>query len=210
MNPVKSQVKMVVAEELGRRFEEDAGAAHDSMCEHKGGKSAFMHAAKKISELGEHVDKDLKEGRIEEVVGEPLKIVAYVKQYIKRCVGVCDNLATAAEVAIHRTTGKELGLMDAAKLALKMRDEERNKLEEYVKALKEGGEVDGRSIDGHPGPSLKSQRKAEEATEQSEPEVPEQKQDSHEPPQPEQPKAKKPRAKTEPEKKRLRQPKKKR
>jgi hypothetical protein len=40
--------------------------------------------------------------------------------------------------------------------------------------------------------------------------VPEQKQDSHEPPQPEQPKAKKPRAKTEPEKKRLRQPKKKR
>lgn len=220
MNPAKSQLKMLVAEELGRDYEKQAEATHEKMCEHRGGKAAFVHVAGKIGELGAHIDKDLEEGRIEEIVGEPLKVAAYAKQYIKRCIGVCDNLATAAEVAIHRHTGKEIGLMDAAKRALKMRDEESNKLDAYQKALEEGGgnDVDGRAL-GHPGPTLKSQRLAEDRGEPAANEEPpgEPKEEPPEEPEAKQPKPKKSTTKkkpttkkADPAKKRLRQPKKKR
>lgn len=167
MSPEKAKIKAIVAEELGRDIEELANLAHDKVFKHQGGKDAFELGAAKVSGLAAHVDKDLEMGVIAEVEGEPLKIANYVKRYIKRCVGVLDNLATAAEIATHQMTGREQGLRAAAQISLKMVNEEVTKLEALSNASE--SDVDGRGRhrekDGSPAPTLKSQRGADAVAE---------------------------------------------
>ena len=169
MNPAKAQFKADLAESFGREFEKMEDKAEKSIYLQEGARDALSLAAKRIGELGEHIDKEVEEGALEEVMGEPLKILAYVKKWLKRAVGSVDNLATTAEVARIEATGRMKGLEAAKKYTLNVWMEEHKKLEAYVEAMKEGdGEIDGRALDGHPGPSLKSQRLAEDAADKPE------------------------------------------
>ena len=169
MNPAKTHIKTIMAEEFGRHIEEMGDKALTRVHSHKGGKDAFVMAAQRVGQLGEHIDKDLAEGVIDEYVGEPLKVAAYAKRYLKRAVGALDNLATAAEIAVHVAEGRAKGLNDATEYVQGVFKAELEKLEAFKKALAED-ESAGLSLvdsppasgaDGHPGPSLKSQRQEE-------------------------------------------------
>lgn len=173
MNPAKSHVKTIVTEELGRHIEEMCEKASERVHVHSGGKEAFKLGAQRVGELAEHIDKDIQEGVIDEFVGEPLKVASYAKRYLKRAVGALDNLATAAEIAVHVANGRVIGLKDSAEYVGGVWKEEKAKLDAYAEAISEGkDEIDGRSLDGHPGLSLKSQRLDEEAEKPKEPEPP--------------------------------------
>lgn len=166
MNPAKAQIKTIVAEEFGRHIEKMGEKAGEKVLAHKGGKEAFELGAKRVGELAEHIDKDIEEGVINEFVGEPLKVAAYAKRYLKRAMGALDNLATAAQIAIYKTEGQQIGLNDANTYINKQWQEEKAKLEALQKGIEDGSirPDDGpppRGPDGHPGPSLKSQRQAE-------------------------------------------------
>jgi len=168
MNPAKAHVKAIVAEEFGRHIEEMSEKAVERVHVHNGAVEAFRLGAKRAGELGEHIDKDVKEGIIDEFVGEPLKVAAYAKKYLKRAVGALDNLATAAQIAIHVAEGRAIGLKDANKYVNGIWKEEREKLEAFNRALANDETIDLRgdsvppAFDGHPGLSLKAQRQAEE------------------------------------------------
>ena len=169
MNPAKSEIKIALTEVLGRSIETTADSIKDHHMRHVGGKEAFAHAAAKIGELNAVIDKDLEDGVVADVVGEPLQVVKFAKRYVKRAIGICDNLATAAEIAVHESRGREKGMRDAAKLVLKSWHDERTKLESFVAALEtsksNGKDIDARALDGHPGPTLKAQRTTEKAVE---------------------------------------------
>jgi hypothetical protein len=167
MNPAKTHIKTIMAEEFGRHIEKMGEKAGEKVHSHKGGKDAFVLAAQRVAQLAEHIDKDMEEGVIEEYVGEPLKVAAYVKRYLKRAVGLLDNLATAAEIATHTAQGRAIGLKDANEYVNGVWKEEMTKLDAFKAALAEDESVgldEGpppSSSDGHPGPSLKAQRQAE-------------------------------------------------
>jgi len=160
MNPAKTQIKSVVAEEFGRHIEEMGDKARAQVHGHKGGKDAFILAAQRVGQLAAHIDKDLKEGVIDEYVGEPLKVATYAKRYLKRAVGALDNLATAAEIATHVSEGRAKGLDDATGYINGVFKAEMSKLEAFKALVAE----DGRVPDAHPGPSLKAQRQEKPKT----------------------------------------------
>lgn len=168
MNPAKSNMKALLAEEFGRHVEKMGEKVHDQIHAHKGGKEAFVLGAQRVGKLAAHIDKDIEEGVIDEFIGEPLKVAAYAKRYLKRAVGALDNLATAAEIAVYKAEGREIGLKDANDYINGQWKEEMAKLDALKKAIESGEDVrvDGgpapRGLDGHPGPSLKTQRQAEE------------------------------------------------
>ena len=201
MNPSKSQIKAVVYDEVGREFEKREGdALKDSERQH-GARDALKLAAQRVGELGNHIREEMKEGVIEELAGDPLKVEAYAMKWLKRAVGVCDNLATTAEVARVHATGRAKGLADAKEHALKLLRAENSVMEAYRKAMEspDGEDLDGRSLDGHPGLPMKARRRAEDEADEVGKEPSE---------KPEKAKSKA-KAKT-PAKKRLRDPKKKR
>lgn len=167
MNPAKSQVKAGVYEELGREYEEREKATTVESHQQHGARDGLKLAAGRVGELGNHVAEEMKEGVIEGLAGEPLKIEAYVMKWIKRAVGVCDNLATTAEVARINAVGKAKGLEMAKEHAFKLWKQESAQLSAYAKALEEGRLEEG--DDGHPGESLKAQRQAEDAEKPEEP-----------------------------------------
>lgn len=166
MNPLKAEVKILTLESVGREMEEMAEGADRQATLQRGAIDALKHAAKKLGSLIEHVDKEMDDGVIEALKGDPIAIAKYAKQYVRRCIGAIDNLATTAEVVGHMQEGRKRGLDEAAK---KVNDEwkaEKEKLEVFAKAVQEGtlddGSGDVRLPKGHPGPSLKSQRLAED------------------------------------------------
>jgi hypothetical protein len=161
MNPLKAEVKILTAESIGRKMEEMQEESLKQQRLQQGAKEALEFAAKRTSELAAHVDKDLQEGKLDDIIGEPLKVADYAKQYIRRCVGALDNLATQAEVARLGAIGRHKAFGDAAKYVSGVWKEEKEKLESFAEALASGEvriDEDGPSPTGHPGPTLKSQR----------------------------------------------------
>jgi hypothetical protein len=141
--------------------------------------------------------------------GEPIEVAKYAKRWMKRAIGSIDSLATKAEASRIAATGQKKGLEDAARVAHKAWEEERNKLQAYMEALEEDKpREDGRELDGHPGPTLKSKRQAEGQKEPEQEKEPEKVEKQKKAPAKKAKKAKKDTAQTP--KKRLRDPKKKR
>lgn len=201
MNPTKTKFKIDMAEDFGRKFEGMEEEAERSFYRQEGARDALKAAAQPIGQLMANIDDEVKEGALKEIAGEPLKVAEYAKRWLKRALGSIDSLATKAEVARVAAGGQRKGLEDAKKVAFKVWEEERNKLRAYLEAVEEDKpRDDGREADGHPGPTLKSQRSTEENPLAKEP--------KNEPKKA--PKKKATQAKKAPAKKRLRDPKKKR
>lgn len=200
MNPAKTKFKIDMAEEFGRKFEGMEEEAERSFYRQEGARDALKAAAPQISALMAHIDEEAKEGVLAEF-GEPLKVAAYAKKWLQRAIGSIDGMATKAEVARIAAGGTQDGLKRAKEYAHNVWKEEQTKLRAYLEALEEKFPEDeeAKSPDGHPGPTLKSKRKAEEDV-PKEAEVPKEPEAEPEPEKVE---------KTE-KKKRLRQPKKKR
>jgi len=171
MNPTKTRFKIDMAEDFGRKFEGMEEEAERSFHRQEGARDALKSAAQPVASLMELIDQDLKDGGLP-ASGDPVEVAKYAKRWLKRALGALDNLATKAEVARIAAEGRRKGLEDAKQFAFKVWEDERGKLEAYLKAVEEERDGDGESDDvpgGHPGPSLKSQRQAEEKQKESAP-----------------------------------------
>lgn len=176
MNIQKSEVKIALTKEFGKQLDEKKKAAVKEQHAMAGELRALKVAAKKVSDLMTHVDKDLKEGKINEFLGEPMLVAKYAKRQYQHAVGVIDNLATQAEISAHRCAGLEIGFRQSCEFIEKMHNDELRKLESLQKAIDEGkvklveGELvvsDGerKGPGGHPGEPMKAKRLAEDTVE---------------------------------------------
>lgn len=171
MNPLKSEVKILTAESIGRKMEEFVAAARKKQQRQQGAKEGFEHASKQMEGIMDHVDKDVENGVVDELVGEPLRIANYAKRYIQRCVGVTDSLAKTAEVTRLMAGGEEKAFDDANKFVNGIWHEEKKKLENFVKALEEMPSEDSQDFSDKMGKDdfglpWKAKRKQEEEKEE--------------------------------------------
>jgi hypothetical protein len=172
MNPTKARFKIDFSESFGREYEKREEEADHSFYRQEGARDALKKAAKEIEKMLGYIDEEVESGALTSFVGEPLLVAKHTKKWINTAIGSLDGLATKAEVARISYGGKKKGLEEAKEYALKAWKEEKAKLALFNEAMKKlqedaknGIETDLRSPDGHPGPSLKSQRLAEEAME---------------------------------------------
>jgi hypothetical protein len=175
MNIQKSEVKIALTKEFGNQFEERKQAAVKEQHAMAGEIRALKNVARKVADLMSHVDKDLKEGKINEITGEPMLVAKYAKKQYQHAIGVIDNLATQAEISAHRCAGLEIGFRQSYEFIEKMHAEEMQKLESLRRAINEGkvklveGELVVSDSDepndgpgGHPGLPMKARRLQED------------------------------------------------
>lgn len=146
MNPLKSEVKIGTTLEIGANVEDMCEGAEATVHEYKGAEDALKQSTKAVQSLHTHVDKDLEDGKIDEVLNEPLLVAEYVKRYVTRAIGILDNLATRAEYQKFKAQGKAEGLRAAVESIKKVHDAEEAKLRGYLAAVeleqaKESGEA---------------------------------------------------------------------
>ena len=181
MNLEKTRLRMLTAQEMGKELEEKLQAAERMVLKQEGAGDGLKQAAKGIGALMAAVDEEFeKQGKIggftvEELSGEPLRMMKAVKVWLQRSLGCVDNMATTAEMTKISTGGKVKGIQDAIAVIKKTFDEERGKLELVERGLKDGTIVveDGqlvqkniskdnpRTVGMPPEPTLKEQRMAE-------------------------------------------------
>lgn len=146
----KSEFKMQVVHDLGATIEDKLDGVRKEVDRYDGAKQALQQAATCISSLLQHVDRDLDEGRYNEIDG-PLQVAKIAKDYIQKAVGSLDNLATSAEVNGIRARGKVEGLEQAVALAKKTFDDEAKKQSALTEALASGAAtVEQHPVGAHP------------------------------------------------------------
>lgn len=167
MNLDKSRMKIDMAKVLGAKFAEMSDATNADQFRQEGARDALKLTAKRVGDLGLHVDKDLEEGVLSASdLKDPKKVEIFIKRFIKRAVGVIDNLATTAEIARTLAAGRQKGLEAAEKVVQNIAESEVRRLEEIERQLK-SGELTIEEVEsgGHPGLPLKYQREDEEREE---------------------------------------------
>ena len=177
MNIQKSEVKIALTKEFGKKLDEKKQAAVKEQHAMAGEIRALRTVATKVADLMTHVDRDLKEGKINEILGEPMLVAKYAKKQYQHAIGVIDNLATQAEISAHRCAGLEIGFRQSCEFIEKMHAEELNKLESLRMAIDEGkvklvdgelvisGDEDTKGPGGHPGLPMKAKRQQEDEKE---------------------------------------------
>lgn len=167
----KSEFKAAVISELGVKVEDMAEAAKLDVAKHEGAKEALVLAVRKLSELLQHVDKDLDEGLLAEA-GEPLIVAKFIKKYLTRAAAVLESGVVSSENQRLVSQGRHQALQTVVTNMSKVRDQELEKGKQR-QALAEGEETRGRPVGAHPGLSIKEQRQLEEApTEPAPPDPP--------------------------------------
>lgn len=171
MNLDKSRTKIDLTKALGAQFADMSKEAGRDQLRQEGARDALKFAAQRVGELGLHVTKDLEEGVLSPSdLKDPKTVEIFIKKYIKRAVGVLDNLATTAEVARTIASGREKGISSAEQVVRKMCETEIAKLQEVERQLQTGEmTVEELRTGGHPGLPLKYQREDEEAEAVEEP-----------------------------------------
>lgn len=167
MNLDKSRTKIDLTKVLGAQFANMSEEAGKDQLRQEAARDALKLAAQRVGELGLHVTKDLDEGVLSPSdLKDPKTVEIFIKKYIKRAVGVLDNLATSAEVARMIANGREKGVAAAEQVVRTMCEAEIAKLQEIERQLQAGElTVEEVRAGGHPGLPLKYQRQDEEAAE---------------------------------------------
>lgn len=138
-NPQKSQLKMLIAHELGAdiedAYEREMAAAHQL----EGGVEALKQAALKVpSELAKRVDQELGEGESFKDGMSRLEVAELVKKYLARAGVFLAHLATNESTKIAPQRGKAEGMKSAVELIAKAREAESVKLQEALALVEEG------------------------------------------------------------------------
>ena len=155
----KGEIRAATVHELGCKFEDMLEASKQDESRNEGAKGALHLAAKKVSELQAHVDKDLDEGVFANLDG-PLAVAALVKKYITRACSILESGAVTAENHRLMAQGRSTAFHQMIDNMKKLHDLETEKVAQKKAADAEG--VLRRAVGTHPGVSLKEQRKLEE------------------------------------------------
>jgi len=172
MNVNKAIFKVDFSKSLGSKFAGMREAANRDLLRQEGARDALKMAAQRVGDLGTTLRKDLEEGVLSASdLKDAQKVKEFIHRYIKRAVGVIDNLATTAEVARTIASGRQKGLQAAEDHVREIGESEVKKLEELQKQLSSGDIVvedpEGTNF-GHPGLPLKYQREDEAKADQAE------------------------------------------
>jgi len=184
MNPAKAQVKIAIYDELTREYEKREDDARVAAARQEGARDALKAAQRPIGDFGELMKKEMEEGGLEGILGEPLKVLEWAMKWNRRAVGSLENLSNTAEVARIGAEGRVQGLRVAKEHTFKLWKAERERVQAFIK--EQGGadgEADARGLPSegrHPGPSLKAQRGAESAENSEEAKPPEKPKDKPE------------------------------
>lgn len=173
MSEIKAEIKIATVGQIGSKIDDAVEAATKELHSYEGAEQALKQAIKSLEGLNAHVDKDLDEGKLEDM--GPLQVAESIKRYIARCMGLVQNLATTAEVTCWKARGKVEALNTQVKILKGMYDAETAKLEGLRKAKDSGSIVDesgeklpvGRVPGVHPGDPL-ADRRADVAEQQKE------------------------------------------
>ena len=184
MTKEKSQVKMHTATEIGADLEDMLESAETSVHMHDGAKLILGEAVKNVGLLATHLEREVAEGRvkIEDLVTIDA-VVALVRKYIGHAQTALENMKLGEQNAQMASSGMVVAYKKAMGSAIRIRDAERQKLEEMELAELANAqepatvpEEDGRRppparVEGmHPGNPLAARRAEKEPA--TEPETP--------------------------------------
>jgi hypothetical protein len=175
MNLAKSELKLLIAKNLGSEMVEQVERAKGEIHQFKGALTAYAKAEDEINKVSQLVGSLARDGKLEVEGGDAMEVAKFaVAQLMKASKAIHDLAEGAANNAL-RAEGVVKGIETAAKLVKNMQDEEANKLEALAHGLETGAvKEDGDKLiafDGpgsprvpgqHPGLPMKAQRQAEE------------------------------------------------
>lgn len=157
MNVLKSEIKKLVAHEVGVRMDDAREALRSEQSVLEGKQAGFNEGSRVVEALSASVDKELEEEKL--TVEESKK----VKRYLTRAVHALQNMAQQVGNLRIATHGKVQGVEHGIALLKGIIDDEEKKAQLRVAERAEAsetGEDDGRPVGS--GKSLKEQRLAEE------------------------------------------------
>jgi hypothetical protein len=151
MNPEKSQLKIVFANNLGADLEDRLEGERKAMHELAGAAQALRQASRKVvADLIARLEAE--QGESEKVIKDGLEahlVVQKIKQWLTRAGDFLGHLADVEQQKAVAQGGRSAGLEDAMKLVKKIQDDEAAKLqrmaelaqapEDTVVARTEGG-----------------------------------------------------------------------
>lgn len=143
MTIAKTLIRKDVINEFGNKLDDMLEACERTAYGHTGGKAALVQAIKVINALCLEVDHDIESGRFEEAMeAGTLKMAEYVKRWILRAGGSCENLATKEEVQMVLAQGRAEGLRAALKYAKDEHVRAEEQLKRYNAVIAAGGSVE--------------------------------------------------------------------
>lgn len=180
---LKAEVKKGSYAEVGAKLDDMRESCEKDVRRYEGAISALAEAAKRVTDLLAHVDKDFDDGKL--VLQDANQTRAMIKRWIQRCSGVCENLKDAAVTKQLQATGKVASLEQSIRFVKTLYDAEVGKIkaiEEHnaggVPVLGHAPQADSsetnvvsitrrpsRPTGVHPGPSAAALRRAEEKPE---------------------------------------------
>lgn len=163
MNPLKSEIKLYIYNELAERFGELILQSEKEQMSCVGAKNALLHTRREVSNLLSEFDKDLDAGTLK------LEHVQVAKRRVMRMDGALENLALRNELDSIRMVGRVEAFRMGHKLLQKQFEEEKAKLEVFEKELSASKSPDSSAfgnaelLERESPVSLAQLRKAEEA-----------------------------------------------
>ena len=137
MSIQKSELQAAMANNIGASIEDRLESVQNEIQQYDGAHQALAQAMKSLEGLFKHVDQDVDEGKYADLEG-PLQIAGAVKNYIKKAIGLVDNLATSSKIQGIRARGKAEGVQDAMTIVKKVREQAEAKVRAAMRALGEG------------------------------------------------------------------------
>ena len=137
MSIQKSELQAAMANNIGASIEDRLESIQNEIQQYDGAHQALGQAMKSLNSLFQHVDKDVEDGKYEGKDG-PLEIAAVAKDYIKKAIGMVDNLATSSKIQGIRARGKAEGVQAAMDVVKKVKDHAEAKVQAAMKAIESG------------------------------------------------------------------------
>lgn len=144
MSIEKAEIKIGTVNQIGSKLDDMLEQSEAEMRRCEGAKGSLRQAAKAISDLTAHVNKDVDEGRLD-FGEETLKVAAEINRWIQRCSAVAENLAVKAEVAFLINQGKADGLRASVQVASQIKQQEEQKI-----SARQNGSSEERVAGEHP------------------------------------------------------------
>jgi hypothetical protein len=182
----KAEIKIGVAQELGRQYAAMAKGLTDELNRLEGEKRAYKKAVQSLDSIFQRVDDDLDAGNYEGV-SDPVEVAKLLKKTLVQAVGCLDSLKDQNMAAKLQAAGRLEGILKSSELVERLAKTEQGKIESAAEALEIGtdpveagsvvAEASGAIPGGEgffskskprppgvrPGSSIAAQRKAEEA-----------------------------------------------
>jgi hypothetical protein len=126
MNPMKAEVKMLTVQDLGANMDDVLEGAQKEASKAEGGMEWLAKAANGLKAISQKVDRDLDTGTIE------MEVARYTKKMLGLASESLNSVALQAQSQKLAAVGKAAGIEQCVKMAKKIYDTEKLKLESAI------------------------------------------------------------------------------